>query len=67
MGIRRHDRLRHLAAGIAVASLLVPTAQARVAEDTGVGKGGQPPVAYDGSDYQNRGSIGPAQKAAAIR
>jgi hypothetical protein len=51
---RRHRWLRRLAAGLAFAALAVPTAQARIVEDSGIGlPNGQPSVDYDGYGYQH--------------
>jgi hypothetical protein len=46
---RRHRWLRRFAGGLAFAALVVPTAQARIAEDTGIGVSD----AYNGYGYQH--------------
>jgi hypothetical protein len=49
---RRHRWIRRLAAGLAFAALVVPTAQARIAEDTGIGSSsGEPYAGYNGYGY----------------
>lgn len=50
---RRHRWLRRFAAGLAFAALAVPTAQAGIVEDTGIGvSGGQQATDYNGYGYQ---------------
>jgi hypothetical protein len=54
---RRHRWIRRLAAGLAFAALVVPTAQAKIVDDSGIGTSGQPPVAYDGYGYQQSSGV----------
>jgi hypothetical protein len=50
---RRHRWIRRFAAGLAFAALAVPTAQAGIVEDTGIGvSGGQQATEYNGYGYQ---------------
>jgi hypothetical protein len=50
---RRHRWIRRFAAGLAFAALAVPTAQAGIVEDTGIGSsGGQQDAEYNGYGYQ---------------
>ena len=49
---RRHRWIRRFAAGLAFAALVVPTAQARIVEDTGIGVSSSSPVAdFKGYGY----------------
>ena len=60
---RRHRWIRRLAAGLAFAALAVPTAQARIAEDTGIaGSSGQPAADYNGYGYHHSPGVPLAQQ-----
>jgi hypothetical protein len=64
---RRHRWIRRLAAGFAFAALAVPTAQAKIVEDTGIGvSASSPSVVADFKGYGNYQGT-PVAGATAVR
>lgn len=60
---RRHRWIRRFAAGLAFAALVVPTAQAKIVEDSGIGASSQAQAGYDGYGYQHGTGLPEAQQS----
>jgi hypothetical protein len=65
---RRHRWIRRFAAGLAFAALAVPTAQAGIVEDTGIGSSsGEPYAGYNGYGYHQSPGLSIEQQNALVR
>jgi hypothetical protein len=65
---RRHRWIRRFAAGLAFAALVVPTAQAKIVEDTGIAVSSSSPAAdFKGYGYYEGTPVGSEGQSAAVR
>ncbi len=60
---KRHQWIRSLTVGLAFAAIAVPTAQARIVEDTGIAPSSQPSADYNGYGYQHGPGVPVDQQA----